>query len=47
VTPDGHPGDAFLKEVAHELDHRFEICHATIQIELAPGSCNLRCDHAA
>ena len=47
VTPAGHPGDDFLKEVAHELDHRFEICHATIQIELAPGGCDLRCDQAA
>ena len=47
VTPQGHPGDDFLKQVAHELDHRFEICHATIQIELKPDDCTLRCDHAA
>jgi len=47
VTPRGHPGDGFLKSVAHELDHRFEICHATLQIELEPGACTLRCDHAA
>ena len=47
VTPQGHPGDDFLKQVAHELDRRFEICHATIQIELKPDDCTLRCDHAA
>jgi len=47
VTPQGHPGDDFLKAVAHDLDHRFEICHATIQIELENDACTLRCDHAA
>jgi cobalt-zinc-cadmium efflux system protein len=47
VTPAGHPGDDFLKTVAHELDHRFEICHSTIQIELKADDCTLRCDHAA
>jgi cobalt-zinc-cadmium efflux system protein len=47
VTPQGHPGDDFLKHVAHELDHRYEICHSTIQIELAPDGCAIRCDHAA
>jgi cobalt-zinc-cadmium efflux system protein len=47
VTPQGHPGDDFLKHVAHELDHRYEICHSTIQIELAPEGCAIRCDHAA
>ena len=30
----GHPGDAFIKKVAHELEHQFKIGHATIQIEL-------------
>jgi cobalt-zinc-cadmium efflux system protein len=45
VTPRGHPGDDFLKDVAHELDHRFEICHATIQIELevARSACRAGC----
>jgi cobalt-zinc-cadmium efflux system protein len=32
--PGGHPGDAFLKEVAHQLEHRFTIQHATLQITL-------------
>ncbi len=34
VTPAGHPGDAALGQLAEELDHRFQISHATIQIEL-------------
>ena len=34
VTPDGHPGDAFLHEIAEELEHHFQISHATFQIEL-------------
>jgi len=35
VMPGGHPGDAILSRIAHELQHRFGIAHATIQIELA------------
>ena len=34
VMPGGHPGDAFLDEIAHSLRDRFGIGHATIQIEL-------------
>jgi len=37
VTPGGHPGDDFLHRVAHDLQHRFEIGHATMQIELSDG----------
>lgn len=33
VMPGGQPGDAFLREVAHELGHRFRIGHATVQVE--------------
>ena len=33
IMPSGHPGDGFLMEAAHELEHRFEIGHVTIQIE--------------
>ena len=33
VMPTGHPGDAFLRELAHELEHDFRIGHATVQIE--------------
>lgn len=34
VMPGGHPGDAFLERIAHDLHHRFHITHPTIQIEL-------------
>ncbi len=37
VIPTGHPGDAFLHGLAHELEHNFGIGHATIQIEMASG----------
>jgi cobalt-zinc-cadmium efflux system protein len=33
VIPTGHPGDAFLSNLAHTLKHDFGICHATVQIE--------------
>jgi cobalt-zinc-cadmium efflux system protein len=33
VMPGGHRGDGFLHEVAHELEHRFHIGHATVQVE--------------
>lgn len=33
VIPEGHPGDAFLAEVAHRLSHDHNIGHATLQIE--------------
>lgn len=33
VMPKGQPGDAFLHEIAHELEHRFHIGHATVQVE--------------
>ena len=33
VMPAGHPGDAFLHDLAHELEHRFGIEHATVQVE--------------
>jgi cobalt-zinc-cadmium efflux system protein len=35
VMPGGHPGDAALGRLVRELDERFGIHHATIQIELA------------
>ena len=37
VMPSGSPGDAFLDSVAHELEHRFGIAHATLQIEQGGG----------
>src|SRR5665213_1907962 len=46
VMPGGHPGDEFLNRVAGELRHRYEICHATVQIELSDGTaCILRPAH--
>ncbi len=41
LMPAGHPGDAFIREVAHELEEDFRIGHATIQIEL--GDENSEC----
>ena len=34
VMPEGHPGDAFLHDLAHRLDHDHGIGHATVQIEV-------------
>jgi cobalt-zinc-cadmium efflux system protein len=36
VMPDGHPGDAFLHDLASDLAKRFRIIHATVQIEIDP-----------
>ena len=33
VMPGGHPGDAFLHDLAHDLEHRYSIEHATVQVE--------------
>lgn len=33
VMPEGHPGDAFLARVAHDLSHDHKIGHATLQVE--------------
>ena len=43
VMPEGHPGDDALHDIAHELEHRFEIHHTTIQIELGGEGCE-RCE---
>lgn len=43
VMPDGHPGDAFLREAAHGLSHDHRINHSTIQIETAPDHCQADC----
>ena len=47
VMPGGHPGDAALGQVARELEERFGIHHATIQIELADSDevCALTPEH--
>jgi cobalt-zinc-cadmium efflux system protein len=38
VMPAGHPGDAFLHDLAAELARRFKIDHRTVQIETDPES---------
>ena len=34
VVPGGHPGDGFLHDLAHDLEHDFGIGHATVQVEM-------------
>ena len=43
VMPGGHPGDAFLREVAAELSAHHGVHHATIQVESARGGCQTAC----
>lgn len=44
VMVEGHPGDAFVHALARELEQRFGIHHATIQIETAMAhDCHLHC----
>jgi cobalt-zinc-cadmium efflux system protein len=38
VMPGGHPGDAFLHDLAAGLARRFKIRHPTVQIETDPSS---------
>jgi cobalt-zinc-cadmium efflux system protein len=46
VMPKGQPGDAFLHEIAHELDHAFHIGHATVQVETGhEHACHLHGAH--
>ena len=45
VMPAGHPGDGFLRDTCHALEHRFGIGHVTLQIELDPATaCKLAPD---
>ena len=39
VIPGGHPGDAVLAQIVHDLEHRFGIGHATLQVEIGSGGC--------
>lgn len=47
VLPAGHPGDAFLDEVADTLAQRFRIQHSTLQVEQGPVAhgCRLHAAH--
>ena len=43
VIPAGHPGDEFLRDLAHQLSQDFHIQHATIQIETLRHDCVSGC----
>jgi cobalt-zinc-cadmium efflux system protein len=47
VMPAGHPGDAALAHIAHDLEEHFHIQHATLQIELGDSAeaCALTPEH--
>ncbi|MCP3732395.1 cation diffusion facilitator family transporter [Sphingomonas sp. MG17] len=46
LMPDGHPGDTFLHDAEHRLQHDFGIGHATLQIEIGDGDpCSLHHGH--
>ncbi len=46
VMPGGHPGDTFLHDLADQLEHRFSIEHATVQVETGEEhDCHLRAAH--
>jgi cobalt-zinc-cadmium efflux system protein len=46
VMPEGYPGDAFMREIAHELEHDFRIGHATVQVETGDEhDCTLHAAH--
>jgi len=38
IMPQGHPGDAFLRQLAEDLAKRFGIGHSTLQIEIDPDA---------
>ena len=41
VMTDGFPGDRFLVDCAHGIEHRFGITHSTLQVEIGGGDCGL------
>jgi len=48
VMPEGYPGDTILREIAHELEHRFHIGHATVQVETGDEhDCGLHAAHGS
>ena len=46
VVPEGVTGDAFLRDIGKELEQRFKVHHATIQIETGSDHCSLQTQHA-
>lgn len=45
VMPGGQPGDAFLREIARDLEAKFGIHHATVQVETTSVDCSLHHQH--
>lgn len=46
VMPSGHPGDAFIAQVARNLQAKFKIHHSTVQVECGDAeACVLAPDH--
>lgn len=45
VMPGGQPGDRFLRELAQELEAKFGIHHATVQVETTSVDCSLQEKH--
>ena len=43
VMPSGCPGDAFLHDLAHQLEHDFAIGHTTVQVETGADDCEADC----
>ena len=43
LMPGGHPGDAFLREIAEELEHHHRIGHTTVQVEQSAAHCETVC----
>jgi len=49
LMPGGHPGDHFIRNIGHGLEHRFHIGHATLQIETGDNGdvCDIGCAQTA
>jgi cobalt-zinc-cadmium efflux system protein len=45
LMPSGHPGDIFVNDLTHKLEHNFGIHHVTLQIEMGTAECALAPDH--
>ena len=41
LMPGGHPGDAFLHDMAHLLEYEHDIGHVTLQVEALDTGCVL------
>jgi cobalt-zinc-cadmium efflux system protein len=43
VKPDGQLDDRMLRDIAHEMEHRFSIHHVTLQWERGEERCRQAC----